>query len=113
MSTFRYRLRCNTVIRITCDWDLRKLEDVIIDWLVIDGYLVYVVPPSHEAVCVRHRAVGRLKRNSNSNDTRILIVDRAMMRDLHVFNLHLWAHFRRDMKAQCPACGVTPFNFND
>ena len=77
----------------------------------MNGYLVYVVPPSHEAVCVRPRAFGRLKRNSNSNDTRILIVDGAMRIDLHRFNILLWGHFRRDMIAQCPACGT--FNFND
>ena len=109
MSTFPYRLRCNTVIRITCDWDLRKLEDVIRDWLVIDGVQVYVVPPSHEAVCARPEAFGHLKKNSNSNDNRILIVDEAMRRDLHCFNIHLWAHFRRDMIAQCPACDTIQF----
>ena len=109
MSMFPYRLCCNTVIRIKSDWDLLKHEDVIIDWLVIAGFLVYVVPPSHEAVCVRPRAFGHLKRNSNSNDNRILIVDEAMRRDLHCFNIHLWAHFRRDMKAQCPACDTIQF----
>ena len=111
--SFPYRLRFKTVIRIQSDWDLHKLEDVIRDWLVIDGYLVYVVPPSHEAVCVRPRAFARLKRNSMSTDRRLLIVDMAMMTDLQHFNQHLQATFRRDMKAQCPACGVTPSNFKD
>ena len=111
--SFPYRLRYNTVIRIKSDWDLYKLEDVITDWLVIDGYLMYVVPPSHEVVCVRPRAFACLKRNSTSTDRRLLIVDMAMMTDLQHFNQHLWATFRRDMKAQCPACGVTPSKLND
>ena len=103
--SFPYLLHCNTVIRIKSDWDLYKLEGVIRDWLVIDGYLVYVVPPSHEAVCVRPTAFARLKRNM-STDRRLLIVDMAMMTDLHHFNQHLWATFWRDMSAQCPACGA-------
>ena len=105
--SFPYRLRCNTVIRIKSDWDLYKLEDVITDWLVIDGYLMYVVPPSHEAVCVRPRAF------STSTDRRLLIVDMAMMGVLQHFNQLLWENFWIDMNAQCPACGVAPFNLND
>ena len=110
---FPYRLRCNTVIRIKSDWDLHKLEDFIRDWLVTDVYLVYVVPPSHEAVCDRPRVFARLKKNSMSTDRRLLIVDMAMMGDLQHFNQHLWANFWIDMNAQCPACGVAPFNLND
>ena len=111
MSTFPYRLRHNTVIRIRCDWDLWKLRRVITEWLVVDDVDVYVVPPSHEALCARPEAFGRLIRNSNSVYTRILIVDEDMRIDLHRFNILLWGHFRRDMIAQCPACGT--FNFND
>ena len=105
MSTFPYRLSCNTVIRIKSDWDLHKLEDVIRDWLVIDGYLVYVVPASHEAVCGRPTVFARLKENRTSTDRRLLIVDMSMMGDLQHFNQHLWADFWVDMNAQCPACG--------
>ena len=103
--SFPYRLRFKTVIRIQSDWDLHKLEDVIRDWLVIDGYLVYVVPSSHEAVCVRPTEFARMKRNT-STDGRLLIVDMAMMPDLQHYNEHLWATFWRDMNAQCPACGA-------
>ena len=106
MSTFPYRLRHNTVIRIRCDWDLRKFRRVITEWLVLDDVDVYVVPPSHEALCARPEAFGRLMRNSNSVYTRILIVDDDMRIDLHRFNILLWGHFRRDMIAQCPACGI-------
>ena len=111
---FPYRLRCNSVIRIKSDWDLHKLENVIRDWLVIDGYRVYVVLASHEAVCGRPTVFARLKENRTSTDRRLLIVDNmSMMGDLQHFNQHLWADFWVDMNAQCPACGVPPFNLND